>query len=298
MNRRTFLSLGAAALAAAQPTKKQLIVHADDVGMCHSVNVASIKALSTGAVQSASIMMPCPWVSEIAAWARDNSRADLGLHLTLTSEWIRYKWRPLSPPSAVPNLLDPDGFLFRDVRSVATRATAAEVETELRAQIAFARKLGIAFTHFDTHMGTLYARKDYFDVYTKLAKEHSVPCMIPRPSEATRAQVSQYPITEEMLAQKGREGFPLLDWLVTGVPGNTVEERKASYRKFLRELKPGVTKLIVHLAMDDPEIRAVTNSWEQRWADFLFFTSDEARALMKELDIEPFTYRQLGSPKA
>ncbi|HBY63510.1 MAG TPA: hypothetical protein DEH78_27105 [Solibacterales bacterium] len=296
MNRRTFLSLAAAAAPAfPQAPKKRLMVHADDAGMCHSVNVATIKALTAGAVQSASIMMPCPWVSEMAAWARENTKMDLGLHLTLTSEWVHYKWRPIAAPAAVPGLLDPDGYLWRDVRSVATRATAQEVETELKAQIAYARKLGIAFTHFDTHMGTLYARPDYFEVYTKLAKQNQVPCMIPRPSPALKAEMAQYPITEQMLARKGEEGFPLLDRLVTGVPGRTVEERKASYRTFLRELQPGVTKLIVHLAMDDPEIRSVTNAWEQRWADFLFFTSDEARALMKELDIHPVTYRELGS---
>jgi chitin disaccharide deacetylase len=305
MQRRDFLACLAAPVLAQIPDtttaaalgragKKLLMVHADDAGMCHSVNVATREALLSKSVASASIMVPCPWFSEIAELARERPELDLGLHLTLTSEWKHYRWRPVAPPDKVKGLLDPDGYIWRDVRSTATRASAVEVETELRAQIERASQFGIKFTHFDTHMGTLYARPDYFDVYTRLAREYKVPCMIPRPSGIAAAELKEYPITEQMILKKESEGHVLLDKLVTGVPGRTVEERKESYRKFLRSLGPGVTKLIVHLAKDDAEIRAVTNAWEQRWADFLFFTSDEARKLMAELQITPVTYRELG----
>ena len=276
------------------PKEKLLMVHADDAGMCHSVNVATAEALSSGGVQSASIMIPCPWVSEIADLARRQPEMDFGLHLTLTSEWKHYRWRPLSPPASVPGLLDADGYLWRDVRPVAGHASAAEVTQELRAQVARARQLGIRFTHVDTHMGTLYARKDYFDAYTAAAREAGVPCMLPRPSGVPAAELREYPITADHIYAKERDGFVLLDRLVTGVPGRTVEERSESYRRFLRDLKPGVTKLIVHLSMDDPEIRAVTNSWEQRWADFKFWTSSEARTLLKDLGVKPITYREIA----
>jgi chitin disaccharide deacetylase len=307
MRRRDFLGAAAApvfgqsqpARTTAQrlgygPEEKLLMVHADDVGMCHSVNAASIEALLSGAVQSASIMVPCPWLSEIAAAAREHPELDLGLHLTLTSEWRHYRWWPVSPIDKVRGLLDPEGYMWRDVRGTATHASAAEVETELRAQLERARQFGIKFTHVDTHMGTLYARADYFDVYTKVAREARVPCMIPRPTGVAAAELKGYPITAEMLERREAEGFVLLDHLVTGVPGNTPEDRKQSYERFLRGLKPGVTKLIVHLAKDDPEIRAVTNNWQQRWGDFLFWTSDRARALRTELGIKSVTYRELG----
>jgi predicted glycoside hydrolase/deacetylase ChbG (UPF0249 family) len=262
-----------------RPGAKLLMVHADDAGMCHSVNLATTEALLSSSVQSASIMVPCPWFSEFADFAKQHPDLDLGLHLTLTSEWRYYRWRPVADPAKVKGLLDPDGYLYRDVRAVATHATPAEVETELRAQIDRARQFGIKFTHVDSHMGTLFARPDYFEVYTKLAQEAKVVCMLPRPTPE---------------AAKERAGHVLLDRLVTGVPGATVEARRQSYRDFLRNLKPGATKLIVHLAKDDTEIRAVTNSWQQRWADFSFFTSPEAKALMKELDIQPLTYREMG----
>jgi predicted glycoside hydrolase/deacetylase ChbG (UPF0249 family) len=279
------------------PETKLLMVHADDAGMCHSVNMATSEALLSGGVQSASVMMPCPWVSEMAEFARQHPDLDIGLHLTLTSEWKHYRWRPVAPAEKVKGLLDPDGYLWRDVRSVATHASAAEIETELRAQLDRARHFGIQFTHVDTHMGTVYARPDYFEAYTKIAREAGVPCMIPRPTPEAAAELSQYPITAAMLEAKEREGFVLLDRLVTGVTGTTLDERRESYRQLLRKLKPGVTKLIVHLAKDDPEIRAVTNAWQPRWSDFKFWTSSDARALRAEVGVRPVTYRELGKLK-
>jgi predicted glycoside hydrolase/deacetylase ChbG (UPF0249 family) len=305
MHRRSFLA-GFAAAAFAQtaprttaarlsrPDSKLLMVHADDAGMCHSVNLATTEALLSGGVQSSSIMVPCPWFPEFADFARQHAGLDLGLHLTLTSEWRYYRWRPVAPPDKVKGLLDPEGYLWRDVRSGASHATPAEVETELRAQLDRARQFGVKFTHVDTHMGTLYARPDYFEVYTKIAREAGVVCMMPRPTPEAAAELSQYPITAEMLTAKERGGFVLLDRLVTGVNGSTLDERTQSYRQLLRSLKPGVTKLIVHLSKDDPEIRAVTSAWQQRWSDFQFWTGAESRALLKELDIQPVTYRELG----
>src|SRR5215831_7105190 len=182
MHRRSFLA-GLAAAAFAQttprttaarlsrPDAKLLMVHADDAGMCHSVNLATTEALLASGVQSASIMVPCPWFSEFAEFAREHTDLDLGLHLTLTSEWRHYRWRPVAAPDKVKGLLDSEGYLWRDVRSVASHAAPAEIETELRAQIDRARQFGVKFTHVDTHMGTLYARPDYFEVYTKIARE-------------------------------------------------------------------------------------------------------------------------------
>jgi hypothetical protein len=118
--------------------------------------------------------------------------------------------------------------------------------------------------------------------------------MLLRPTPEAAAELKEYPITADMLLKKEREGFVLLDRLVTGVPGSTLEERRDSYRQLLRTLKPGVTKLIVHLSKDDTEIRGVSNAWEQRWSDFRFWTSDEARTLLRENNIKPITYRELS----
>lgn len=296
MNRRQFVSaLSAAPLAAAAADgKKYLIVHADDAGMCHSANMATIEAMEKGLVSSASVMMPCPWVQEFTEWARTHPEKDIGLHLTLTSEWRHYRWRPVAPQDKVRGLIDKEGYMWRDVRSTAMNAKPEEIETELRAQIGRAAQYGVRFTHLDSHMGTVFARPDYFEIYVKLADESGVPCMLPRPNEANAADLKGYPITPEMLKEKEQAGMKMLDRLVTGVPGRTPAERRESYLKLIADLKPGVTKLIIHLAKDDPEIRAITNNWEQRWSDFVFWTSDDARRALEKHNVELYTYRRLA----
>jgi len=273
---------------AAEPVK--LIVHADDFGMCHSVNRATAALLDAGQVSSASIMMPCPWVGEAAEYARKHPEKDIGLHLTLTSEWRHYRWGPVASRERVPGLLDAEGNLWRSVQEVAQRASAGEVETELRAQIELARRLGIRFTHFDTHMGTLYARPDYFQVFEKLGREFGVPILRLKPSAEAQAQAPKA-MVEYLLANEARyqgEGVFRLDRLIPDPTRGTrtVEERKAAYHKMLRELRPGVHQLIVHLGVLDPELEGITGSARNRDGDRQVFSDPATVSLLKELGIQ------------
>ena len=278
------------------PTDKVLMVHADDIGMSHSVNVASIEALRRGLVTSGSIMVPCPWFPEIAEYFRQHPELDLGLHLTLTSEWKTLRWRPVAPIDKVRGLLDPDGYMWQSEVQTAMRANPQEIEIELRAQIDKALAAGLKPTHLDTHMGTLYTRKDFFDVYTRLGREYGIPVMAmrPTPEALAYARKSGIPIGPEAFTQLEAEGYVLLDYLNTGVTGKNFAERKDSYRQFLRNLKPGVTMLIVHLGMNDPELKAATGSWEARHADYLSFIDPEIDALIRELGIKLTTWREMG----
>src|SRR5215216_6655446 len=159
---------------------KLLIVHADDLGMAHSVNVATIKALGSGLVNSGSIMVPCPWLSEIAAYARTNPQADLGLHLTLTSEWTNFRWGPVSSKDRVSSLLDKDGYFYLTETDAAAHADPKQVEIEIVAQIEKARALGIQPTHLDSHMGTLYQSKALFEVFLRVARKEKLPVRVAR----------------------------------------------------------------------------------------------------------------------
>lgn len=276
--------------------EKVILIHADDIGMSHTVNAATIEAFKQGMVTSGAIMVPCAWFPEIADHAKQHPELDLGLHLTLTSEWKYLRWRPVAPLANVPGLVDDEGFMWRSERQTAIKGSAKEVEFELRAQIDRALAFGIKPTHLDTHMGTLYTRKDFFEVYVKLGKEYRIPIMAMRPTpEAIEfGRKDGSPVTAEMLAKVETDGMPLLDYLITGVPGKTFAERKKAYHDVLRNLKPGVTMLIVHLGLDTEELKATTGSWQQRHADFLTFTDPSTKELMTELGIRTTTWRELG----
>jgi chitin disaccharide deacetylase len=262
--------LFAAALGA-----KLLIVHADDLGMSHSVDVASIRALESGLVTSASIMVPCPWFSEIAAWAREHPDADLGLHLTLTSEWKSYRWRPLL---GLASLIDREGFLYATESEAAAHIDPREAEAEIRAQIARARAAGIRPTHLDSHMGTLYQTRELFQVLLRVARDEKIPARITR--------------------QRLHTSDARIDQIITIGADVAPAKWKEWYTDQIRKIKPGVTEVIIHLAHDDAEMRAITSGhplWGAAWrqCDFDFFTSDEFRRLLRENDIQLTTWRDL-----
>ena len=272
-----------------------LILHADDLGMCHAVNSASIKGLTEGVVTCGSVMVPCPWFPEIAAWAREHPQADLGLHLTLNSEWRYYRWRPIASPEKVKGLLDEEGFLWRDVASVRQHATAEEVEIELRAQIERAFQFGMKLTHIDTHMGACFVRPDFFEVYVRLGAEYELVPLLPAPSPqilgmAKALGIDYQPIVARLRQQK----FVLIDNLITGGTGETLEERRKSYYDIIRNLPAGVTEIILHLSTDDPEIRAITDAWHQRYHEFFIFTDPQTRKLIEQEGIKLIGYRQLA----
>jgi len=268
---------------------KLLIVHADDLGMAHSVNVATIKAFETGLVNSGSIMVPCPWLSEIAAYARTNPQADLGLHLTLTSEWTPLRWGPVSSKDRVTSLLDKDGYFRLTETEAAKNADPKQVEMEITAQIEKARALGIQPTHLDSHMGTLYQNKELFEVFLRVARSNKLPVRVAR-AWFTRA---------DFLPSVLRPDDVYIDRTLDINPSVAPNEWGKFYSDEIRKLEPGVTEVIIHLAHDDAEMQGATSdhpnwgaAWRQR--DFDFFTSDAFRKLLQENNIKLITWRELG----
>ena len=277
-----------------EPDARLLIIHADDAGMCHSANAATRAALETGTVTSAAVMIPCPWMAEMAAFARESPGADLGVHLTLTSEWTHYRWGPVAPLSEVRSLLGDEGYLPRGTRESVERGTLAEVELELRAQISRALAFGFRPTHLDSHMGTLFTPK-FFPAYLKVAREFGLLPMLPLPTEPLSEITRALGVTPDWIDGMKREGFVFIDHLNTGVGGDTLEARREGYEAALRALKPGVNEIIVHLAMDDPEIRSITGHWEARWNEFQIFTDPRTRELIDSLGIHLIGYRELAA---
>jgi hypothetical protein len=269
------------------PDSKLLIIHADDLAVAHSEDIATFDALDKRAVTSASIMVPCPWLSEVAAYAKDHPDVDLGLHLTLTSEWKAYRWGPVEPKNMVPSLLDPSGYLWPDTPQDPGALKAVEVEREIRAQIERANALGIHPTHLDSHMGVLFARPDLFAIYVKVAREYKLPFLAFIASD-TPTQLSS------VLSDKD----VLLNSVVIADPSIRPADWKAFYVNAIKNLKPGVTEIIVHLGHDDAELQAVTvdhpeygSAWRQR--DFDVVTSPEFKKALDENHIILIRWRDL-----
>ena len=255
---------------------KLLIVHADDLAVAHSVDTASLDALNKNAVTSASIMVPCAWFTEVASYAKSHPDADLGLHLTLTSEWKVDRWGPVESKDKVTSLLDPTGYLWPDTVSAVRNLKPEEAEREIHAQIEHAVAFGIHPTHLDSHMGVLFSTPELFAVYVKVAHEYNLPFLAVRLPNVPAEFFS-------ILSYKD----VILDSVVMASPTVRNDEWGDFYVNAIKNLKPGLTEMIVHLGHDDSELQAVTidhpdfgSAWRQR--DYDFVTGPEFKKALEE----------------
>lgn len=271
--------------------KRYVIIHADDAGMSHSVNLGTIEGMEKGIVSSASIMVPCPWFKEFAQYAKNHPELDYGIHLTLNSEWKNYRWGPVASRDQVPSLIDKENYLWDNVGQVMAHVNVKDAEKELRAQIERAKKFGVPLTHLDTHMGAVVSRPDLLEMYVNLGIEYELPVLF-----VANLDPKKY----GLIAEKGLElkavlkknGLPVLDELVQFYGERDYEKRKKAYLTTLRNLKPGVTQIIIHCGIDNQELQNITSSSSRRDGDRRVFTDPDVMKEVKELGIEVITWKQ------
>jgi predicted glycoside hydrolase/deacetylase ChbG (UPF0249 family) len=265
-----------------------LVIHADDLGMAHSVNRAIFEAFENHWITSASILVPCPWFPEVAAWAKAHPGADLGIHLDLNSEWTTIRWRPLSAADRVPSLLDAAGYFPLDETEVAARAKISEVELELTAQIDRARAAGMRISHLDSHMSALMGTAALAAEYQRLGREQGLPIL-------WHAEAAE----KFGAGARPRAEFVLNDDDLEIQPGVAAKDWLKAYKEMLAPLKPGVHHLVVHLAHDDEEMRGATANhpdWGAAWRqlDFDMVRSAEFRDFLREQGFVLVNWTDLG----
>lgn len=272
-----------------------LILNADDAGSTHASNAASIECLERGSLTSASILVPAPWFREIAAYAREHSEADFGVHLTLTCEYAGYRWRALTDRSAGPGLHDEDGTLWRTAAQAVERIAVEEAERELRAQIETALAAGIDVTHLDTHMGTVLQPK-FIETYISLGLEYDIPLFVfrPNPERLRRSGLSDYwAALEPQLRRLDEAGFPVLDHILTETLNHAPEVKESYFKELFANLRPGVTHFLVHPAEASAEVTAITESAPMRAKDHAIFRNGAMAEELKRLGIHTITYREI-----
>lgn len=270
------------------PDTVVLILNGDDCGMNHATNVGTFAAMKAGGLSSATVMVPCPWFPEVVQWSKENPKANLGLHLTLTSEWKRYKWGPVLGREGVPSLCDDQGYFYSDVPMVYINAKPEEVEKEIRAQIDKALAAGLDVTHVDSHMGTLQYAPGYHELYLKIAKSYDLPCRV-----AGRQTMAQFgglylvDMADDM-------GVLHPDFLFRGGPEKVEDTERYWKEECLLKLKKGqVSEVFIHAGQETAEMKNTTGTWRQRTADSDFFSKPETVQWIKDQGIELISYREL-----
>ena len=266
---------------------KVVILHADDIGMCSEANEAVIPYLLNDQIQSAAAMVPCPWFNDIADWYKKHPEEDIGLHLTLTSEWKNYRWGPVSNPSNVPELIDPEGYMWRGVIDVVSRTPVTTVEKEVRAQIERAYERGIKPGHIDTHMGTLYSKVEYAEAFFKVAMEYGIPANVIEftPDRVQKFRKQGYPITARLIQSGRKYTLPKLDDFTSVPNGKSYQEKKELFFDLVQNLEPGITEIIFHPSIETEGLKKITNSWQQRVWEAKMFSDPEVIQFLKNEEI-------------
>ncbi len=267
--------------ACGQSREIRLVIRVDDLGAAHAVNEACIATYKNGIATSAEVMVPTPWFMEAAKMLNENPGLDVGVHLTLTSEWEHVKWRPLTPAKS---FTDENGYFFpmtgRNENFPPNSSffeadwDIKEVEQELRAQIEMAMKNINNVTHLSTHMGVARATPELRELTARLADEYGLLF------DPTMKRVGKY---------KENQDTP-------------TAERIDNFIQILENLEPGTWLFVEHPAYDVSEMQAIHHKGYEKVAadrqavtDLL--TDEKVKVVIKEKEIELVSYGDLRERK-
>ncbi len=289
---------------------KYLIINADDFGMCHAHNVATMDLLKSGGITSATIMTPCAWALEAAQFAKENPQFAIGVHLTTTSEWSRYRWAPVNS-SNTDSLRDEQGYFYHESDQFEKNADISEAAGEVIAQIEKMRKLGVEPSHADNHMGSLYGietgRFELLGATVEAVGKYGLPFRFP--TKVTDAMFDNAMLdikvpkemVEQLFAKFEQLGnahkVALLDYLMPGDWNGPQAESYDNFREYIYELyrsfEPGITETYIHPAVECEEIKNITGTWNRRVWEYKLFSDPKTKQHIESLGIKLINYRDL-----
>ncbi len=271
-----------------------VIIHTDDIGMCHA-SVQAFKDLwAFGTITSGAVMVPCPWFPAVAQMCRENPEIDMGVHATLNAEWENYRWGPVSTRESSSGLMDDAGYFHQWHQAVYDHAKPEAVDAEVNAQVERALAEGIDVTHVDSHMGTIMNPK-FIESYVQAAAKRLLPSLLPTLTAvgwnvmAGEEQRRTYAPIMEMLEPLG---VPLVDGIL-GMPLEHGDDHIGVAKKLFAEVPIGITHLILHPSIDTPELRTLAPDWPARVANYNAFMSDELKKFIESEDIKLIGFRAL-----
>ena len=278
-------------------TDRVVILHTDDIGMCHASLQAFKDLWNFGTITSGAVMVPCPWFPATAQMCRENPEIDMGVHATLNAEWEAYRWSPLSTRDPASGLLDADGYFHQWQDAVYQNAKPEAVDAEVNAQIERALAAGIDVTHVDSHMGTIMSLL-FIQSYIQAAASRRLPNMLPRIDaqgmEITGMSEAELRVYEPIMNQLLEAGVPMLEGLLSIPLDEPNPNRQMETAKdLLGNLPVGITHFVLHPSIDTAELRSIAPDWESRVANYNTFMSDELKKFIEQEDITLIGYRQI-----
>jgi len=265
-----------------------LIVRGDDIGSCHASNMGCIQAYDEGIERTVEIMVPCPWFLEAVKMLRARPKLDVGVHLTLTSEWAGYKWRPLT---YAPSLVDSNGYFYPRQKDWVNQEAQAfwnadpdmqEVEQELRAQIEMALKHIPRVSHLTGHMG----------IYS--------PSVSPKMTELVERLAKEYDLDinpEDYGVKRANDYYPK-----ESDQTKDEKDRKTKFIDMLKNLEPGIYLYVEHPGKATPELQAIGHAGnddvaEKRAEVTEIFTSEKVQEIINQRNIKLISYKDLNKIK-
>lgn len=267
----------AVAMSSIPDSKRQFVVHHDDLGGSHSANIAFRELFDLGVVTSGSVMVPCPWFAEIARMARERPDFDLGVHLTLTSEFPDCRWGPVTGVGG--GMTEADG-CFPWTVTAARRADPAAVEVELRAQMDMALDCGIDATHIDAHMGAAW-QPEFLDIYVRLGEDYNLPVVLPRNAGELAPPDTDFSAAFATLTARRNPDFASILITPFEKPTPTAED----YAELFAEAGPGLTYGAFHFTTP-ADFAFVSTDAPIRTAEYELFRSGRAAQMMDDAELE------------